>query len=408
MLQIQNSKDSADPKYSLAQKMKISLFIKSYIAKAFSFLFILTVFFLTSFPVSVQASFFDSLSELTSGITAMVLGTEVTADETDTISDASSGASSSTNTSNSQNMNLNITSESSVNPDLKSVNDNKDIVVVAEDSFIYNEGSYIPDVKFEKSPISDQIRVYTVAEGDTLSSIADTFDVSVNTIRWENNISGSILSVGKKLNILPVTGIKHIVASGDTVSKIASKYDADKEDIIIFNGMSDGVGLKKGDVIFVPNGTKPATVATSKTTTSKVSSSSQSAPSGYYIRPTSGRVTSSYGSRKGSFHYGIDMGGGRGASVVASASGTVIQVVSSCREGVSYCGGRYGNYIIIEHPNGQRTRYAHLQKVKVHVGQSVDQGDLIGLLGNTGRSTGPHLHFEVIKSNGSTVRPPFK
>ena len=91
---------------------------------------------------------------------------------------------------------------------------------------------------------------------------------------------------------------------------------------------------------------------------------------------------------------------------MASASGVVVNVVSHCKEGSSSCGGRYGNYITIEHPNGMQTKYAHLQKISVSVGQSVSQGEQIGTLGNTGRSTGPHLHFEVIKSNGSTTRPP--
>lgn len=368
-------------------------------------LFIFTIFFLTSFPISVKASFFDSLSSLKSDLTAMVLGSQAVADETDSLSGVDSD---SQTLGNSQNMNLSISSESCADPDLKNANDEGSIVAVAEDSFIYNEGSYIPDVKFEKSSISDQIRIYTVEKGDTLSDIADTFDVSVNTIRWENNISGNTISVGQKLNILPVTGIRHTVVSGDTLGKIALKYEAEKEDILIFNGLEENSSIKKGDILFVPNGIKPNQVSKSSSSNSSKSVVSSPAPSGYYIRPVSGRITSPYGPRKGSFHYGIDIGNVRGTSVVSSASGKVVQVISYCKEGSSSCGGRYGNYITIEHENGQRTRYAHLQKVNVAVGQYVSQGQKIGTLGNTGRSTGPHLHFEIIKSNGSTVRPPFK
>ena len=102
----------------------------------------------------------------------------------------------------------------------------------------------------------------------------------------------------------------------------------------------------------------------------------------------------------------FDIGNKRGAPVVASASGKVIKVVNYCKEGSSSCGGKYGNYITIEHPNGMKTKYAHLQTVSVSLGASVSQGEKIGTIGNTGRSTGPHLHFEVIKSNGSTIRPP--
>lgn len=382
--------------------MKISLFIKSYTRKVVSVVFILTIFFLTSFPVSVKASFFDSISNLTSGLTAMVLGSEVVADEKDVLSNKEE------NTTNSQNMDLSISSESCVNPDLIAVNSSTDLFAVQSDSFIYNEGSYVPDVKFEKSPISDQIRIYTVEEGDTLSEIAETFDVSVNTIRWENKISGNTISIGKKLNILPVTGVKHIVVSGDTLSKIASKYDALKEDILIFNGLTNDSLLKKGDVIFVPNGIIKQAVVKSSGSSSYKGSSSSTITSGYYIRPTTGPITSPYGPRKGSYHYGIDIGNVRGTPIVASASGTVVQFISYCKEGVSSCGGRYGNYITIQHENGQRTRYAHLQKINVSVvGQYIKQGEKIGTMGNTGRSTGPHLHFEIIKSNGSTIRPVF-
>jgi len=299
--------------------------------------------------------------------------------------------------------------ESSVNPDLKNTNEPEDIIIVQDDSFIYSDGSYIPDVKFEKSSISDKINVYTVEKGDTLSEIAEAFDVSMNTIRWENNISGQTISVGQKLNILPVTGVKHIVKSGDTISKIADKYEAEAEDILIFNDISKGDAIKKGDVIFVPNGIiKAVAVKTSTSSTSgKTVSSNTKAPSGYYLRPVQGIITSPYGSRKGGFHYGIDIGNSRGTPVVAAASGTVIKVISICKEGVKSCGGRYGNYIVIQHPNGTRTFYAHLSRVSVNVGQTISQGETIGAVGSTGRSTGPHLHFEIENANGSKMRPTF-
>lgn len=302
--------------------------------------------------------------------------------------------------------------ESSVNPDTKNIDQKQDAIIVQNDSFVSSDGlSTAPDVKFEKSPLSDQIRVYTVQPGDTLSEIADTFDVSTNTIRWENNISGQSISIGQKLNILPVTGVKHVVKSGDTISKIADKYDADLEDIMIFNDISKGDSLKKGDIIFVPNGIIKTVVVKTKTSSGSSSSSSNSnsntkAPSGYYLRPAPGLITSPYGSRKGGFHPGVDIGNARGTPVVAAADGIIVQVVSGCREGAKSCGGRYGNHITIEHSNGTRTRYAHLSKTSINVGQTVSQGELIGAIGNTGSSTGPHLHFEVENANGSKMRPP--
>lgn len=347
-------------------------------------------------PTLANASFFSDL-------TSMVLGTEVTANEVAPQIDNSV-------IHNSQNIPL---LESSVNPDLKNTNDKEDIVIVQDDSFIYSDGIFGPgpDVSFEKSSISDQINVYTVKEGDTLSGIAEYFNVSVNTIRWENNITSPKISVGQKLNILPVTGVKHVVKKGDTLSKIADKYEAESEDISIFNDISNG-DLKQGDIIFVPNGiikpvvAKPTPSSNTKNPVSTKSSNTK-APSGYYLRPVVGIVTSPYGSRRRGFHPGIDFGNVRGTQIVAAASGVVSKVVTGCKEGKRGCGGGYGNYIDIEHPNGTMTRYGHLSKVNVKMGETVAQGDKIGSLGNTGLSTGPHLHFEIENANGSKMRPPF-
>jgi len=346
---------------------------------------------MTSVPLSANANIVGDLFASISGKTASAGETEVIeSDGTEC---------------NSQTMPL---LESSVNPDLKNTNEPEDIVIVQDDSFIYNEGLFGVEAKYEKSPLSDQIYVYTVEEGDTLSEIADTFGVSPNTIRWENNLSGNNISVGKKLNILPVTGVKHIVKSGDTISKIAAKYEAESEDIYIFNDISKDSVLKQGDIIFVPNGVMVASVSkvTSSGSGTTVSSNTK-VQSGFYKRPVSGRITSSYGSRKGGFHYGIDLAGARGTPVYAAASGVVIKAVTGCVEGKKSCGGRYGNYIVIEHENGTSTLYAHLSKVNVSVGQTVSQSKKIGAVGSTGGSTGPHLHFEIRKANGSTMKPPF-
>ena len=373
--------------------MKIALLNKPSIVKVSSFLVVLSL--IASIPSQADASFFSDIG-------SMFLGTQqATASEAPIVKN--DGA-----IQNSQIIAL-LSPESSLNPDLKSIDQNQDAIIVQNDSFISSDGlSTAPDVKFEKSSISDQIRVYTVQEGDTLSEIADTFDVSMNTIRWENNISGEKISVGQKLNILPVTGVKHVVKSGDTISKIADKYEADSQDILIFNGISDGDALKKGDIIFVPNGIiKPVIVSkTTKSSSTNTTVSNTKAPSGYYIRPVAGPITSPFGSRKGGFHPGVDIGNARGTPIVAAADGVVIQVVSGCVEGVRSCGGRYGNHIVIQHSNGTKTRYAHLSRTSVNVGQSVSQGQQIGALGNTGSSTGPHLHFEVENANGSKMRPP--
>ena len=371
-----------------SQKTKIALFFKPFITKVcYSFIIVSMV---AGTPSVADASFFSNIFG----------GGQAQADE--------SNIEDSTIDNNSQNIPL---LESSVNPDIKNIDNGEGSVIVQDDSFIYSDGSFGPDVAFEKSPLSDQINVYTVKDGDTLSGVADMFDVSVNTIRWENNISGQSISVGQKLNILPVTGVKHIVKKGDTISKIADKYDADAQDIAIFNDITNS-DLHQGDIVFVPNGIiKPVVVKTPSSGSSSsgsAKSSNTKAPTGYYLRPVPGRVTSPYGSRRGGFHPGVDLAGTKGVTpVMAAANGVVSEVVRGCVEGQKHCGGGYGNHIEIQHSNGTTTRYAHLSRTSVNIGDSISQGETIGILGNTGSSTGPHLHFEVINVNGSKMRPPF-
>jgi murein DD-endopeptidase MepM/ murein hydrolase activator NlpD len=115
--------------------------------------------------------------------------------------------------------------------------------------------------------------------------------------------------------------------------------------------------------------------------------------------------------RWGSYHKGIDIYSQniRGANIIAAASGTVILVSNTCTHdyGKTYscgCGGGYGNYCIIDHGNGYWTLYGHSEGITVTQGQEVQQGDVLGTVGSTGHSTGPHLHFEV-RINGVAQNP---
>lgn len=305
--------------------------------------------------------------------------------------------------SNSQNMPL---LESSIDPDMKNATNGTEISTDDGALSVDSSGLFGKGIEGDSS---GEMTVYEVKSGDTISEIAALYDISVNTIRWENNITGQNIRVGQKLNILPVTGVKHIIKKGDNLDKIAAKYEADVTDIMVFNDISKTAGLKIGDTLYVPNGImKPVSIA-EKPSSKKPSSSytPSTITSGYYLRPAGGPTTSSYGPRKGGFHYGIDIGVSRGSTIVAAAAGTVVETVGYCVEGRSSCGGRYGNYVMIQHPNGTITRYAHLSRVSVSVGETVSKGDPIAKSGNTGRSTGPHLHFQIEKSNGSTIRPVF-
>lgn len=226
-----------------------------------------------------------------------------------------------------------------------------------------------------------QISVYVVRKGDTLSSIAKMFGVSTNTIIWANNIKGSVVKEGMELTILPVSGVRHIVKSGETLKSITAKYKGDIDEVLAFNGLSADTKLSIGDTIVIPDGV----LSSSATTQSGSAGTALKSTSGYYIRPIVG------GRRSQGIHgyNGVDLAAPTGTNIRASAAGKVI----ISRTG-GYNGG-YGTYVVISHTNGTQTLYAHLSENYVSVGQYVDQGESIGSVGNTGKSTGPHIHFEV-------------
>jgi LysM repeat protein len=230
-------------------------------------------------------------------------------------------------------------------------------------------------------PTSDQISVYVVREGDTLSQIAEMFNVTVNTIKWGNDLSSNTLKTGQTLVILPISGIKYTVVKGDTVASIAKKYKGDEDEIIAYNNLQKGDALIAGSVIIVPDGE----VAAPPTTIRSTGTSGLKEYAGYYMRPiVGGRKT------QGIHGYnGVDLAAPIGTSLLAAADGQVI----IARFG-GWNGG-YGNYIVIRHPNGTQTLYAHASRIDVSAGDTVNQGDIIGAVGSTGKSTGPHVHFEI-------------
>lgn len=249
------------------------------------------------------------------------------------------------------------------------------------------DGALASDVNFASEiikPKNDQIAIYEVREGDTLSEISEMFGVSIKTIMWANDLDAKTVQPGEKLVILPVSGIRHKVAKGDTISTIAKKYKGDAEEIAEFNHMDLDEPLSIGMEIIVPDGEISAGSA-SVAVKSSGSSSSKPSYSGYYARPISG------GRRSQGIHgyNAVDLAAPAGTAVYASAGGSVIVA-----KAYGWNGG-YGSYIVISHGNGTQTLYAHLTDVYVTQGETVSQGDTIGTVGNTGKSTGAHLHFEV-------------
>lgn len=234
-------------------------------------------------------------------------------------------------------------------------------------------------------PGADQISIYVVREGDTLSQIAELFNVSTNTIIWSNDLRrGNVIRPGETLVILPVSGVRHTVVKGDTLASIVKKYKGDVDEVLEFNGLSEGASLAVGDTIVVPYGIAPQSIANVSTSAVAKGSGGPSLE-GYFLRPIVGGRKS-----QGLHGYnGVDIAAPTGTSVLASASGEVI-----ISRSYGYNGG-YGQYIVVRHANGTQTLYAHLSENYVFAGSSVVQGQVIGAVGNTGRSTGPHLHFEV-------------
>jgi murein DD-endopeptidase MepM/ murein hydrolase activator NlpD len=257
-----------------------------------------------------------------------------------------------------------------------------------------------------------QIEQYTVQSGDTLSDIADKFDISIATILWENKLTvHDFIQPGQTLSILPTTGITYKVQAGDTIAKIAAANGVDPQDIESWNNITDETALALGQSLIIPGG-KIATPLAPKPRFRILAS-----PIQVFTKPpdavdnnitdmvwptTSHIITQPYGiwSRiDHGIHTGVDLGAPYGAPIYAADDGIVTH--SGCG---SSCSTGYGYYIDIDHGNGIMTRYGHTSKRFVVVGQQVHRGEVIALIGSTGHSTGPHLHFEV-RVNGRHVNP---
>lgn len=232
---------------------------------------------------------------------------------------------------------------------------------------------------------------YKVRSGDTISGISRKFGLSnISTLIAVNGISNvRQLKSGQNLKIPSADGLVHSVKSGDSLSSLSVKYGVTVEDLLDVNDLESQV-LTAGQILFIPG--------------ARLSSETLRMAMGeLFTWPLKGswRLTSNYGRRADpftgvtSFHTGIDMAMPSGTPVYSSMSGKI--------ESVGYT-NIFGNYVIIKHVNGYQTLYAHLTKSLVKSGQNVAQGAKIGLVGSTGYSTGPHLHFTVFK-NGKLVDP---
>jgi len=258
----------------------------------------------------------------------------------------------------------------------------------------------IASTKKTKQP-RQEIIYYQVESGDTVSTIAFKFDVSVNTILWENDLNAySLIRPGDKLAILPMTGISYKVVRGQTLSTIAKSYGVEENVILEANKLADASQLKIGQKLIIPDGRKTyyaSQVASNYTGLSAITDlfkprSALPAQGNKMNWPTVGyRITQYFSWR----HHAVDIANKLGTPIYAADAG-VIEYAG--------WGTGYGNQIVVDHGGGKQTRYGHLSKIYCKIGEEVDKGETIAAMGSTGNSTGPHLHFEVI-INGLKYNP---
>jgi len=245
------------------------------------------------------------------------------------------------------------------------------------------------------------LQKYTVQSGDNVGSIAQQFEVSPDSVLWANpklEDNPDLLAVGQALNIPPTSGVLYQIQNGDTIAKIVDKFKGKKnsDDVIAsvlnseFNQQRQDLKtadspLNVGEFLMVPGGYKPYIPRVVVAYAGPIPASAAKG-TGNFGWPVSGVVTQKFWSH----HPGIDIGAPKGAPIYAADSGYIIRTGWD-QERISY-----GYMILINHGNGYITRYAHLSAFNVEVGDSVKKGQIIGRVGSTGNSTGPHLHFEVI------------
>ncbi len=268
-----------------------------------------------------------------------------------------------------------------------------------------------------------EIVKYTVVEGDTVFGIAEKYGLKPETILWSNYYvlldDPHALKPGQELSILPVNGTYHEWQQGEGLNGVATYYHVTPEDIINYLpnnldlatvGDYAAPNIKPGTWLVVPNGRRefiswsaPLGVTRENPATARVlgpgaceAVSGGAVGFGTFVWPASTHSLSGFDYTPSANHWGLDIAGNEGEGAYATDAGVVV-----------YAGWNnygYGNMIMVDHGNNFQSLYAHLSGISVGCGQSVGQGDLIGIIGNTGRSSGSHLHFEI-RAISSWVNP---
>jgi murein DD-endopeptidase MepM/ murein hydrolase activator NlpD len=254
-----------------------------------------------------------------------------------------------------------------------------------DDFSVIGEIAGVDPTRFARLEVSS----YTVQPGDTLGEIAAAYDLDMDTLISFNRIEDvRRLQVGEVFQVPNRDGLLYTVRRGDSLSSIAQDQGTTINEILDANDLRSQT-IAEGQVLFVPG--------------ARLNETERRIILGeLFAWPTRGTFTSGFGMRADPFtglprfHNGIDLANRVGTPIRAAASGRVVHIESQI--------GNYGRFVIVRHPDGFQTLYAHLQDFSVRTGQYVDRGQVLGSMGNTGRSTGPHLHFSVIH-NGTFVNP---
>lgn len=253
----------------------------------------------------------------------------------------------------------------------------------------------------------DGVINYVIQPGDSISQVANRFGVSTYTVIWANDIANSdLVAPGDVIKIPPVSGVLHTVQAGETLPALSEKFGVDLNTVLNFplNKVDNPDELIAGQVIIFPGGVKPAPVRVGAATPSLGSGGSggpPAPPSGAVARPgrfgwpSGGYISQGYWAG----HQAIDIAAPYGSPLYAVEGGTVVAAAYGWN-------GGYGTVVDIDHGNGYVSRYSHLSDMYVTKGQTVGRGAVIGKIGLTGITTGPHVHFEILL-NGVRQNPTF-